>query len=167
MFFLLQIGDFEVPECTCKSVPMVFVDFVVFSNKFQEINYNLYIYTYICPLYRALIFRDFPQGAPRWVIRGTSLPIPCLILPLRLVLEHFKPKLHNLFRSFARRQLRGPTDARQGQGTTRLKERTIWKQTQDTIFASRASSILGATLKDEAPEMEDEVCTEKKRMDVF
>lgn len=77
-----------------------------------------------------------------------------------LVLEHFKPKLHNLFRSFARRQLRGPTDARVGQGTTRLKERTIWKQTQDTIFASRASrasSMMGATLKDEAPEMEDEV----------
>eukprot|EP00438_Fugacium_kawagutii_P006918 Skav203584 [mRNA] locus=scaffold935:152099:156924:+ [translate_table: standard] len=48
-----------------------------------------------------------------------------------LVLEHFKPKLHNLFRSFARRQLRGPTDAKVGQGTTRLKERTIWKQTQD------------------------------------
>lgn len=34
MFFPLQVGDFEVPECTCKSVPMVFVDFVVFSNKF-------------------------------------------------------------------------------------------------------------------------------------
>eukprot|EP00438_Fugacium_kawagutii_P032195 Skav209046 [mRNA] locus=scaffold2483:141135:143095:+ [translate_table: standard] len=29
-----------------------------------------------------------------------------------LVLEHFKPKLHDLFRSFARRQLRGPTDAK-------------------------------------------------------
>lgn len=74
-----------------------------------------------------------------------------------LVLEHFKPKLHNLFRSFARRQLRGPTDAKVGQGTTRLKERTIWKQTQDTMFASRASScMLGATLKDEAPEDEEE-----------
>ena len=47
------------------------------------------------------------------------------------MLEHFKPKLHDLFKSFARRQLRGPTDATVGQGTTRLKERTIWKQTQE------------------------------------
>ena len=51
-------------------------------------------------------------------------------LRFRLVLDHFKPKLHDLFRSFARRQLRGPTDAKVGSGTTRLKERTIWKQTQ-------------------------------------
>ena len=50
------------------------------------------------------------------------------------MLEHFKPKLHDLFKSFARRQLRGPTDATVGQGTTRLKERTIWKQTQEPIF---------------------------------
>jgi len=72
-----------------------------------------------------------------------------------LVLEHFKPKLHDLFRSFARRQLPGPTDAKVGSGTTRLKERTIWKQTQETMFASRASrtsSILASkddTLNDE------------------
>ena len=53
--------------------------------------------------------------------------------PARLVLEHFKPKLHDLFRSFARRQLPGPTDAKVGSGTTRLKERTIWKQTQELL----------------------------------
>lgn len=53
--------------------------------------------------------------------------------PVRLVLEHFKPKLHDLFRSFARRQLPGPTDAKVGSGTTRLKERTIWKQTQELL----------------------------------
>lgn len=64
-----------------------------------------------------------------------------------LVLEHFKPKLHDLFRSFACRQLRGPTDAKVGSGTTRLKERTIWKQTQETMLASRVSSCRG-TLKE-------------------
>ncbi|CAK9062598.1 unnamed protein product [Durusdinium trenchii] len=74
-----------------------------------------------------------------------------------LVLDYFKPKLHDLFRSFARRQLRGPTDAAVGTGTTRLKERTIWKHTQDTLFASRASScILGGTLKDMKDDMESE-----------
>lgn len=62
-----------------------------------------------------------------------------------LVLDHFKPKLHDLFRSFARRQLRGPTDAKVGSGTTRLKERTIWKQTQETMFASKASKATSRT----------------------
>lgn len=44
-----------------------------------------------------------------------------------LVLEHFKPKLHDLFRSFARRQLPNPADAPVGTGTTRLKERSVWR----------------------------------------
>lgn len=62
-----------------------------------------------------------------------------------LQLDFFKPALHDLFRSFARRQLPGPTDARVGMGTTRLQERSIWKHTQDTMFASRNStSMLGA-----------------------
>eukprot|EP00930_Biecheleria_cincta_P074032 TRINITY_DN6126_c0_g1_i1.p1 TRINITY_DN6126_c0_g1~~TRINITY_DN6126_c0_g1_i1.p1 ORF type:complete len:615 (+),score=90.74 TRINITY_DN6126_c0_g1_i1:67-1911(+) len=61
-----------------------------------------------------------------------------------LQLDFFKPALHDLFRSFARRQLPGPTDARIGMGTTRLQERSIWKHTQDTLFASRNSTaILG------------------------
>ncbi|CAE7711451.1 unnamed protein product [Symbiodinium sp. CCMP2456] len=67
-----------------------------------------------------------------------------------LVLDHFKPKLHDLFGSFARRQLPSPMDARTGTGTTRLKERSIWKHTQDTVFASRASScMLGGTIRDD------------------
>lgn len=75
-----------------------------------------------------------------------------------LVLDHFKPKLHDLFGSFARRQLPSPMDARTGTGTTRLKERSIWKHTQDTVFASRASScMLGGTLRDDdLPENQDE-----------
>eukprot|EP00435_Cladocopium_sp_Y103_P023271 s45_g5.t1 len=90
-----------------------------------------------------------------------------------LVLEHFKPKLHNLFRSFARRQLRGPTDAKALNLTCEIFhftnfdpfyhfQKVVWMEEilyseQDTMFASRASScMLGATLKDEAPE-EDEV----------
>jgi len=75
-----------------------------------------------------------------------------------LVLDHFKPKLHDLFGSFARRQLPSPMDARTGTGTTRLKERSIWKHTQDTVFASRASScMLGGTLReDDLPENQDD-----------
>ena len=65
-------------------------------------------------------------------MRGSHLP-PNFGQSARLVLEHFKPKLHDLFRSFARRQLPGPTDAKVGSGTTRLKERTIWKQTQELL----------------------------------
>jgi len=60
-----------------------------------------------------------------------------------LVLDHFKLALQDLFRSFARRQLPGPTDARVGAGTTRLRERSIWKHTQDTIFATRNSTFSG------------------------
>eukprot|EP00930_Biecheleria_cincta_P074033 TRINITY_DN6126_c0_g2_i1.p1 TRINITY_DN6126_c0_g2~~TRINITY_DN6126_c0_g2_i1.p1 ORF type:complete len:604 (+),score=96.00 TRINITY_DN6126_c0_g2_i1:51-1862(+) len=59
-----------------------------------------------------------------------------------LQLDYFKPALHDLFRSFARRQLPGPTDARAGTGTTRLQERSIWKHTQDTMFASRNSTSM-------------------------
>ncbi|CAJ1404195.1 unnamed protein product, partial [Effrenium voratum] len=73
-----------------------------------------------------------------------------------LVLDHFKPKLHDLFRSFARRSLPGPTDARAGTGTTRLKERSIWKHTQDTIFASRASSCILGTRDDIDPSAPEE-----------
>ncbi|CAE7415046.1 unnamed protein product [Symbiodinium sp. KB8] len=65
---------------------------------------------------------------------------------------------HDLFGSFARRQLPSPMDARTGTGTTRLKERSIWKHTQDTVFASRASScMLGGTFRDDdLPENQDE-----------
>eukprot|EP00439_Symbiodinium_sp_Y106_P078049 s2025_g16.t2 len=65
---------------------------------------------------------------------------------------------HDLFGSFARRQLPSPMDARTGTGTTRLKERSIWKHTQDTVFASRASScMLGGTLReDDLPENQDD-----------
>mmetsp|Transcript_49916 Transcript_49916/g.93415 ORF Transcript_49916/g.93415 Transcript_49916/m.93415 type:complete len:596 (-) Transcript_49916:178-1965(-) len=73
-----------------------------------------------------------------------------------LVLDHFKPKLHDLFRSFARRQLQNPMDARTGTGTTRLKERSIWKQTQDTMFASRASSMMGGTIRDDDMSLENQ-----------
>ncbi|CAE7721473.1 unnamed protein product [Symbiodinium pilosum] len=74
-----------------------------------------------------------------------------------LVLDHFKPKLHDLFSSFARRQLQNPMDARTGTGTTRLKERSIWKHTQDTIFASRASSMmLGGTIRDDVDPLENQ-----------
>eukprot|EP00440_Ansanella_granifera_P072693 gb/GFBE01078885.1/.p1 GENE.gb/GFBE01078885.1/~~gb/GFBE01078885.1/.p1 ORF type:complete len:619 (+),score=95.08 gb/GFBE01078885.1/:1-1857(+) len=77
--------------------------------------------------------------------QSTTEPIPDFSLDpnVVLVLDHFKAALHDLFRSFARRQLPGPTDARQGAGTTRLRERSIWKHTQDTMFASRASTFAG------------------------
>jgi len=58
-----------------------------------------------------------------------------------LVLDHFKPCLHELFGAFCHRNLSNPSSAGHGMGTVRMKERTIWKHTQDTIMAS---SMLGA-----------------------
>jgi len=79
-----------------------------------------------------LLFLKLQNQGSFFLMRGSHLP-PNFGQSARLVLEHFKPKLHDLFRSFARRQLPGPTDAKVGSGTTRLKERTIWKQTQELL----------------------------------
>ncbi|CAK9085369.1 Hypothetical protein SCF082_LOCUS40444 [Durusdinium trenchii] len=72
-----------------------------------------------------------------------------------LVLEHFKPKLHDLFRSFARRQLPNPADAPVGTGTTRLKERSVWR-TQDT-FASKASTMAQTSTGEQISEQSTEL----------
>lgn len=61
-----------------------------------------------------------------------------------LVLDHFKLALHDLFRSFARRSLPGPSDGRKGTGQVRLQEKSFWKHTQDTLstFGGGRSRIL-------------------------
>jgi len=53
-----------------------------------------------------------------------------------LVLDHFKPRLHDLFTAFCHKNLSNPAAASCGTGTVRIRERTIWKHTQDTIMAS-------------------------------
>eukprot|EP00913_Durusdinium_trenchii_P029874 g27993.t1 len=87
-----------------------------------------------------------------------------------LVLEHFKPKLHDLFRSFARRQLPNPADAPVGTGTTRLKERSVWRTqvtqqreifpflilTKDT-FASKASTMAQTSTGEQISEQSTEL----------
>ena len=67
-----------------------------------------------------LLFLKLQNQGSFFLMRGSHLP-PNFGQSARLVLEHFKPKLHDLFRSFARRQLPGPTDAKVGSGTTRLE----------------------------------------------
>mmetsp|Transcript_41314 Transcript_41314/g.86399 ORF Transcript_41314/g.86399 Transcript_41314/m.86399 type:complete len:582 (+) Transcript_41314:2-1747(+) len=53
-----------------------------------------------------------------------------------LVLDHFKPALHDLFRTFCQRNLSNISDISHGIGTVRIRERTIWKHTQDTMLGS-------------------------------
>jgi len=51
-----------------------------------------------------------------------------------LVLDRFKPQLWDLFRSFCCRNLGHVAGPTAGHGTVRLRERTVWKHTQDTIL---------------------------------
>jgi hypothetical protein len=63
-----------------------------------------------------------------------------------LHLEHFKPALYDLFKTFCSRNLGNPSNARPGSGTIRQSERTYWKHTQDmTGLTSMARSSYRAT----------------------
>lgn len=62
-----------------------------------------------------------------------------------LVLEHFKPQLHELFTAFCHRNLGNPAAANVGMGAVRIRERTIWKHTQDTIMQSSMMSRGGVS----------------------
>mmetsp|Transcript_46 Transcript_46/g.124 ORF Transcript_46/g.124 Transcript_46/m.124 type:complete len:578 (-) Transcript_46:456-2189(-) len=53
-----------------------------------------------------------------------------------LVLDYFKPQLHDLFTAFCHRNLGNPSSASHGTGTVRMREKSIWKHTQDTILAT-------------------------------
>lgn len=54
---------------------------------------------------------------------------------VNLVLDNFKPALFDLFKTFCGRNLSNPADASHGTGLTRIRERTVWKHTQDTMLS--------------------------------
>eukprot|EP00425_Heterocapsa_triquetra_P026893 CAMPEP_0195103592 /NCGR_PEP_ID=MMETSP0448-20130528/72606_1 /TAXON_ID=66468 /ORGANISM="Heterocapsa triquestra, Strain CCMP 448" /LENGTH=539 /DNA_ID=CAMNT_0040139307 /DNA_START=137 /DNA_END=1756 /DNA_ORIENTATION=+ len=49
-----------------------------------------------------------------------------------LVLDTFKPALHDLHTTFCRYCLEDPSQAARGRGTVRMRERSFWKHTQGT-----------------------------------
>eukprot|EP00929_Paragymnodinium_shiwhaense_P039682 TRINITY_DN20824_c0_g1_i1.p1 TRINITY_DN20824_c0_g1~~TRINITY_DN20824_c0_g1_i1.p1 ORF type:complete len:671 (-),score=143.06 TRINITY_DN20824_c0_g1_i1:92-2035(-) len=58
-----------------------------------------------------------------------------------LVLDHFKPPLYDIFKTFCNRHLSNVGgDGRHGTGTVRLRERTVFKHTRDTEL-SRFSAL--------------------------
>lgn len=66
-----------------------------------------------------------------------------------LVLDHFKPALFDLFRTFCARQLSNPADACHGPGTVRIRERTCYRHTQETMagMTGLATNITASTLR--------------------
>mmetsp|Transcript_47103 Transcript_47103/g.131400 ORF Transcript_47103/g.131400 Transcript_47103/m.131400 type:complete len:608 (-) Transcript_47103:158-1981(-) len=62
-----------------------------------------------------------------------------------LVLDHYKPALHDLFTTFCSRNLDNPTDANRGAGTLRIRERTAWKHTRDTNLSMMMTGM-GSTM---------------------
>merc|ERR1719424_2159092 len=68
-------------------------------------------------------------------------PAPDLMLDpnVLLVLDHFKPALHDVFHTFCNRQLSSPSEASSGMGSIRMSERTFWKHTQDSANLSGCS----------------------------
>jgi len=60
-----------------------------------------------------------------------------------LVLDHFKPALWDLFKSFCGRNLGNAAGPPPGAGTVRNRERSFWRHTQDTLLSSMASPTRG------------------------
>lgn len=58
-----------------------------------------------------------------------------------LVLDHFKPALHDLFKTFCKRHLSNPSSASRGLGTVRIRERTTWKHSQETGMMTGAAGL--------------------------
>lgn len=61
-----------------------------------------------------------------------------------LVLDSLKTYLHDLFKTLSKSGLANPASASVGSGAVRLRERSFWKHTQDTLGMS-VSSTLTAT----------------------
>jgi len=68
-------------------------------------------------------------------IGGRGAGDPMLDARVLLVLDHFKPALHDLFRTFCGRNLSNPAWASPGSGIRRARDRSTIKHTQET-FAS-------------------------------
>lgn len=63
-----------------------------------------------------------------------------------LVLDDFKPPLFDLFRTFCHRHLGNAAGPSHGPGAIRIRERTFWKRTQDTIANATAVNGLTGTI---------------------
>lgn len=68
-----------------------------------------------------------------------------------LVLDHYKPALYDLFRTFCSRHLTSPGDASRGAGTVRITERTYWKHTQDTDLSGYTGMLTTTKSRSQAP----------------
>lgn len=90
-----------------------------------------------------------------------------------LVLDRFKSQLWDLFKSFCGRNLGNVAGPTAGHGTVRLRERTFWKHTQDTLLTSRrgrscsptrGQGLIGLSKFHDAP---SPCCTTKARDEGF
>jgi len=82
-----------------------------------------------------------PPSAHTSTARGQAGD-PMLDARVLLVLDHFKPALHDMFRNFCGRNLCNPAWASPGSGIQRARQRSTMRHTQETLCCNTTSGTL-------------------------
>lgn len=83
---------------------------------------------------------------PKELLKAEDAEDYMLDVKVLLVLDDFKPPLYDLFRTFCQRHLGNVGGPSHGPGTVRIRERTVWRRTQDTLTGATTAMGLDTTM---------------------